>query len=147
MLTPWLRRFEGASEDKRLKEKLLAERSGILNWCLMGFVQWREQGGLRPPECVLAATEEYRGENDVLGTWLAECCTKNANAVAEAGTLYRCYRHWCEDRGEHVQTATAFGMALERLGFTSERPSSGQWRNRTIRRGLGILDTRHEGEA
>ena len=147
MLTPWLRRFEGASEDKRLKEKLLAERSGILNWCLLGFVQWREQGGLRPPACVLAATEEYRGENDVLGTWLAECCTKEANAVAEAGTLYRCYRHWCEDRGEHVQTATAFGMALERLGFANERPSSGQWRNRTIRRGLGILDTRHEGEA
>lgn len=146
MLTPWLCRFEGAKEDKRLKEKLLAERSGVLNWCLSGFIQWREQGGLRPPACVLAATEEYRGENDVLGTWLAECCVKEANAVAEAGGLYRSYKTWAEDRGERVDTATAFGLALERLGFTSERPSSGRWRNRTIRRGLGLLATQHEGE-
>jgi hypothetical protein len=43
-------------------------------------------------------------------------------------------------------TATAFGMKLEHLGFSSERPSGGQWRNRTIRRGLGLLDARHDGE-
>jgi putative DNA primase/helicase len=146
MLTPWLCRFEGAKEDKRLKEKLLAERSGVLNWCLSGFIQWREQGGLRPPACVLAATEEYRGENDVLGTWLAECCVKEANAVAEAGGLYRSYKTRAEDRGERVDTATAFGLALERLGFTSDRPSAGRWRNRTIRRGLGLLAAQHEGE-
>lgn len=146
MLTPWLQRFDGAKEDKRLKEKLLAERSGILNWCLAGFVQWREQGGLRPPSCVLAATEEYRGENDVLGTWLAECCVKESHAVAEAGALYRSYRAWCEDMGEHVQAAKVFGMALERLGFASERPSAGQWRNKTIRRGLGLLAARHGEE-
>jgi putative DNA primase/helicase len=146
MLTPWLRRFEGATEDKRLKDKLLAERSGILNWCLVGFSLWRG-GGLKPPDCVLAATKEYRGENDILGTWLAECCLKNANAVTEANALYRSYRRWCEDSGEHPKTATAFGLDMERLGFTSERPSAGQWRNRTIRRGLGILDERREAEA
>ena len=146
MLCPWLRRFEGAAEDKRLKEKLAAELPGILNWCVMGFIQWREQGGLRPPACVLAATNEYRADNDVLGMWVAECCVKEANAVAEAAALYRSYKAWSEDRGEHAMTATAFGMKLEHLGFSSERPSGGQWRNRTIRRGLGLLDARHDGE-
>jgi len=146
MLTPWLRRFEGAADDKRLKEKLLAERSGILNWCLVGFSLWRS-GGLNPPESVLAATKEYRGENDIIGTWLEECCLKNANAVTEAGVLYGSYKRWCENSGEHPKTATAFGLDMERLGFTSERPSAGQWRNRTIRRGLGLLDGRREAEA
>jgi putative DNA primase/helicase len=139
MLTPWMRRFEGQAEDKGLKEKLLAERAGILNWCLAGFVAWREQGGLRPPAGVLAATKEYRGENDVLGMWLEECCLREPKAVAVAADLYRSYRAWSEDRGEHVMTATAFGLALEHLGYGSERPSSGPCRNKTIRRGLGLL--------
>jgi hypothetical protein len=43
-------------------------------------------------------------------------------------------------------SATALGKELERLGFTSDRPSAGQWRNRTIRRGLGLLDFRRDGE-
>ena len=144
MLTPWLRRFEGQADDKRLKEKLLAELPGILNWCLAGFIQWKEQGGLRPPENVLAATKEYRGENDVLGIWLTECCVREANAVAEAKALYGSFRDWCEDRGEHAMTATAFGTQLERLGFAGDRPSAGRWRNKTVRKGIGLLDDRHE---
>lgn len=146
LLTPWLRRFEGEAEDRQLKDKLLAELPGILNWCLAGFVDWRECGGLRAPKSVLAATQEYRGENDVLGMWLEECCLKQANAVSEAAALYRSYRDWCEDRGEFVVTATAFGTQLERLGFLHDRPSSGQWRNKTVRRGLGLLSGRREGE-
>lgn len=144
-LVPWLRRFEGEADDKGLKAKLLAERSGILNWCLAGFVQWREQGGLQPPKCVLAATEEYRGENDVLGTWMEECCVRKADAMVEAGSLYRNYKNWCEDRGEHVMTGTKFGLEMERLGFASSRPSAGHFRNRTIRRGIGILSS-HDDE-
>lgn len=145
MLTPWLRRFEGQADDKGLKAKLLAELPGILNWCLAGFVQWRS-AGLAPPANVLAATKEYRGENDALGIWMAECCVKEANAVAEASALYRSFKAWSEDRGEHPPTATAFGLRLEQLGFTGDRPSAGQWRNRTIRRGLGLLDFRRDGE-
>jgi putative DNA primase/helicase len=146
MLTPWLRRFEGQADDKRLKEKLLAELPGVLNWCLAGFVQWREKGGLRPPENVLAATKEYRGENDILGTWMEERCVKEATAVAEAAGLYRDYKSWCDERGEYVLTATAFGLQLERLGFANERPTGGAYRFKTIRRGLGLLAGRHEFE-
>jgi phage/plasmid-associated DNA primase len=65
--------------------------------------------------------------------------------VAEASALYRSYKTWSEDRGENPMTGTAFGMKLEHLGFRSERPSNGQWRSRTIRRGLGLLDVRHDG--
>ncbi|NDD53800.1 hypothetical protein EBZ39_07960 [bacterium] len=145
MLTPWLRRFEGQADDKGLKAKLLAELPGILNWCLAGFVQWRGQG-LTPPEKVLAATKEYRGENDVLGNWMEEACVKEPHAVAEAAALYRAFKAWSEDRGEHPMSATAFGRRLEQLGYASERPSSGQWRFRTIRRGIGLLDLRRDGE-
>jgi len=146
MLTPWLQRFDGQREDKKLKEKLLAELPGVLAWCVAGFARWQAEG-LKPPAGVMAATSEYRAENDVLGTWLAECCLVETHAVAEAGALYRSFKAWCEDSGEHARTAKAFGMELERLGYAAERPSFGQWRHRTIRRGIGLLDVRREHDA
>jgi len=87
----------------------------------------------------LASFKDYRGENDVLGTWMAECCLKDAKAVAELAALYRSYKAWCEERGEYVLTSTAFNLQLNQLGFESDRPSAGVYRNKTIRRGLGLL--------
>jgi putative DNA primase/helicase len=143
MLCPWLRRFEGQAEDKKLKEKLQAEKAGILNWCLFGFAEWRRMG-LKPPAKVLAATKEYRGENDTIGQWAADCCVREPSAVSESAALYRSYRAWSEDRGEHPLTGTAFGLRMEHLGYNSERHSAGAWRNKTIRKGIGLLDGRAE---
>lgn len=145
MLTPWLQRFDGGREDKKLKEKLLAELPGILAWCVAGFARWQAEG-LKPPATVMDATKEYRSENDSIGTWMAECCTVDANSVAESGGLYRSFRQWCDDRGEHAKTATAFGLELERLGYRSERATAGSCRNKTIRRGIGLMSTRHDVE-
>ena len=145
MLTPWLQRFDGQRDDKRLKEKLLAELPGVLAWCVAGFRTWRE-GGLQPPAGVLAATSEYRAENDVLGTWMNECCIVEAHKSVEAGALYRSFKAWCDERGEYAKSATAFGMNLERLGYPSERPTAGQWRFKTIRRGISLLDAKREND-
>ncbi len=138
-LTPWLRRFEGDNDNRNLKDELRAERSGILNWCLQGFLAWQSQGGLRPPESVLAATSEYRGENDTIGLWMAECCIQDATASCVAMTLFNSYRTWCEARGEKPNTHTAFGLAMQRLGFEKERPAFGPHRFKTIRRGIGLI--------
>lgn len=145
-LTPWLRRFEGGNDNRNLKDELRAERSGILNWCLKAFADWRENGGLRPPESVLAATNEYRGENDTVGLWIAECCVTDPNAAGVATALFSSYRTWCEARGERPQTHTAFGLALQRLGFAKERPSFGPHRFKTIRRGIGLIADHVEEE-
>lgn len=147
MLCPWVRRFEGAAQDTRLKDKLLAELPGILNWCLAGFAQWRDgQKGLMPPASVLAATKGYRAENDVLGGWQAECCLVGPHAVGTANELYASFKEFCEQRGEYVTTAKAFGQELERRGLGSERPTSGPYRFKTIWRGIGLLDVANRGE-
>ena len=143
MLTPWLQRFEGKAEDKRLKDKLMAELPGVLNWCLVGFTQWLA-GGLLPPVNVTEATKEYRGENDVIGQWLNECCVIGIAAVVPVAELHASYRRWCEDRGETVLSATRLGLELERLGYTSDRPASGPHRFKTVRRGIGMRAMHHD---
>lgn len=145
MLTPWLQRFDGQRQDKKLKDKLLAELPGILNWCVAGFARWQAEG-LNPPKCVLAATTAYRSENDILGTWLSESCLTEPHAVAEFGRLYSSFAAWCSGRGEHCGTSMQFGKELDRLGYAGDRPNSGPWRNKTIRHGIGLLDERRGGE-
>lgn len=76
-LLKWDVRF--SDEDKRTKgpaivQALHAELPGILNWLIEGLADYRERGGLDPPESVLDATRGYRGESDPVGRFLAECC-------------------------------------------------------------------------
>ena len=143
-LIPWLAEFKNEAASLSLKDELRAELPGILNWCLVGFSEWR-RAGLRAPESVSAASAEYRSENDTLGQWLNDCCTtKPVGVVAESGALYQNYRVWTESRGEFTLTSTAFGLSMERLGYKGSRATSGQHRHKTVRAGIGLLDSRQE---
>ena len=145
-LVPWQVRFDGKRADRKLMDKLRAELPGILSWCLAGLSEWQAIG-LAAPECVRAATGEYRGENDVLGSWMAECCVVAEQAKCEHKRLYQSFKAWAEDRGESAGNATAFGLQLERLGYRKERPSNGEFRFKTIRHGIGLRDRRHEDDS
>ena len=70
-LIPFTTRILDEKQDKRLDEKLKAEASGILNWLLEGTYRWRKER-LRVPAAILHATDEYRGEMDVIGNFLKE---------------------------------------------------------------------------
>jgi putative DNA primase/helicase len=62
-LVPFNVTIPDGKKDERLREKLLAESSGILNWALAGLASYRKDG-LMEPKDILAATEEYRSEED-----------------------------------------------------------------------------------
>ena len=81
--------------DDRLSEKLRVEWPGILAWMIEGAVEWG-MTGLRPPEAVRAATDEYLEAEDALGRWIAECCMTSTNNTASATDLYEAWRTWCE---------------------------------------------------
>ena len=46
-----------------------SEASGILNWLLEGVARWKSEG-LVAPASILNATDEYRGEMDVIGNFV-----------------------------------------------------------------------------
>jgi putative DNA primase/helicase len=137
LLVPWSQRFDGARADAGLGEKLLAERSGILNWLLGGLQQWRGSG-LLPPESVTTATGEYAEENDSIRTWMDEKTVRTPKAVAEVNELFKSYSDWCDARGERGVSFKELALELERRGFKSRRESSGLYRNRTVRIGIGF---------
>jgi len=110
-LIPLVVRIPDEEQDKDLSDKLRAESSGILNWAVLGCLEWQKDG-LGEPEAVRKATAEYRSEMDILGAFIADCCDEGPALEVPAADIYQRYKAWAEAGHEYVMTQTAFGTAL-----------------------------------
>ncbi len=116
-LVPFTVTIPEDQKDPNLKEKLAAELSGILNWAIAGCLRWQRER-LRVPQCVKAATEAYRAEEDIIGQFLDECTEKRADARTGRTDLYKAYQDWAEVGGvNRPLTAKRFNRQLEERGF------------------------------
>jgi putative DNA primase/helicase len=108
-------------EDKRdpsILDKLEAEGSGILNWCIEGLRRYQENDcRLAPPEKVLAATARFRSESDMVGRFLAQEMRVEPLGTIERTVLYKIYLKWCEDEGEKPVSNRAVIKYLRERGF------------------------------
>ncbi|AFU62862.1 phage/plasmid primase, P4 family [Acidithiobacillus caldus] len=122
--------------DKTLQQKLLAERDGILAWAVQGCLAWQREG-LRPPQSVLDATDEYFEAEDALGRWLEERCVRDPNAKSLVAELFSDWKQWAEAAGEFVGSQKRFSDLLLTRGLE-------KWRNGMgLRgfRGVGLKET------
>jgi putative DNA primase/helicase len=110
--------------DKHLPEKLLAERDAIMAWALQGCLAWQREG-LRPPQVVLDATDEYFEEEDAIGEFVNEEC--NVSQVAREGisSIYQRWRERTDKRGEYVGTSRWLVQQLVMRGFERIRLPGG----------------------
>jgi len=104
--------------DGLLPEKLQAEASGILDWALAGCLEWQKTG-LRPPERVLAATNEYFDAEDRIQNFLDDCCEVNATYVIQTSRLFQRFSRWAEGQGEYSGGRKGFLDLLAVKGFHS----------------------------
>jgi putative DNA primase/helicase len=110
-LIPFTVTIPPEQRDQHLPEKLLAERDGILAWAIQGCLEWQCMG-LRPPQSVLDATDEYFESEDAIGRWLAERCVRHANAKALTIELFNDWKQWAETNGEFIGSQKRFADAL-----------------------------------
>jgi putative DNA primase/helicase len=113
-------------QDRRLGEKLCDEFAGILNWAIAGCLGWQREG-LGTVHAVEQATENYRGEMDILASFVTECCEQNPNTMIRARDLFKAYQRWCEDANERAQSERAVGMRLQEMGMDRIRRSDGRY--------------------
>lgn len=79
--------------------ELTAESEGILAWAVTGFMDWYKNGGLRDPQPVVAASQEYRESSDVVAQFMSECVETDPKASVTRQVLYSTFRAWYEDQG------------------------------------------------
>jgi len=84
----------------RLREDLVAEWPGIIHRMIQGGLAW-QISGLRQPDCVAQATDDYMEAEDVRGAWMAERTERRGRtSFVQSDVLYADWRRWAEARGE-----------------------------------------------
>jgi putative DNA primase/helicase len=112
--------------EKDFRERvLLPELSGILNWAIEGAIVYSREG-LNPPATVLAATEDYRKDMDVVGQWLADRCELQEHATVRTNVAYADYAQWATSEIGWVLSPLKFRRNLTNRGFKSGKGTGGQ---------------------
>ena len=109
-------KFDAERDDKGLREKLLAERAGILTWLVVGGLAWL-RSGLQPPDKILRATEALFDEQGRLEDFVHDCVRDCAGARISAEQFYAFYSVWCQRAGVAKHTmlnGTDFGERMAR---------------------------------
>ena len=110
--------------DGKLTEKLLKERDGILAWALEGCLMW-QRSGLRRPQSVLDATDEYFEAEDAMGRWLEERCVRVEGAKSLTTELFNDWKAWAEGVGEFIGSQRRFSDLLLTRGIEKWRNNAG----------------------
>ncbi len=76
-----------------------------------------QKRGLKAPDAVQSAIDEYRRESDLFGEFLEDRCIVESGRFASANGLYKTYQEWARDGGEPVMSKTMFGKKLTEMGF------------------------------
>jgi putative DNA primase/helicase len=123
-LIPFVVTIPQSERDHGLTEKLSKERSGILNWAIEGCLAWQREE-ISDPEEVRAATDGYRREMDLIGSWIDERCICLGSVSGKAGQLYDDFKDWCGDNSEWIMTNRMFGMKLSERGYVKIQRNTG----------------------
>ena len=95
-----------AQPDPLLKDKLRDEYPQILQWCIEG-AEWWYREGLQVPDVILAATDQYFREEDLIGLWAEECVEFGPGTPGDRTLMYSNYEKWCRQMGHGAATIYA----------------------------------------
>lgn len=125
-LIPWEQSLpkEKQLPQEEVVQKLLSERDGILRWLVEGLIDWLENKHWVANE-VLIATETYREEEDILKSFLDDCCEFKPHFTIEVSKLYENYLSWCELGAIEPVGKNIFGKLLKKRGIAQKRGTGG----------------------
>jgi putative DNA primase/helicase len=79
--------------DITLKDRLIAEASGILGWLVKGCLIYQEDG-LAIPDEVIEAGKRYKKSEDDMGEWIDDKCVLDEDYHSGATELFDNFKEW-----------------------------------------------------
>lgn len=128
-------------EEERLPQKVIMDRlqseaEGILAWIVEGWKRYKEEG-LARPSIVVAATTDYKDDQDPLFGFFADKIVTTADGKTKGADIYEAYTKWCEEQKERPIGKKIFFRILEEKGFPVTKDRKGQ----KLFIGLSLNDT------
>lgn len=123
-----------SDQDPLLEQKLREELPGILNWAIEGCLAWIQNGRrLKTPAKVVKATDEYRSEMDVVGSWISEFCIEGPGLELNFDTAYRLFEPWCRENYNWSWSKKKLGQRFLERSYEPELKKGSR-----IYRGIGL---------
>lgn len=130
---PWDTYIKEEDRDTSIDYKLEAERSGILNWLIIGCIRWIATG-LKAPPSIKSVTEQYRAEQDTIGRFLADeydnmvaqAANNGATDYIPAGLVRRIYEEWCISEGIKPWSTQSVSRELKLRGWEHKQKKVGK---------------------
>jgi putative DNA primase/helicase len=122
-LIPFTVTIPKEKQDKDLWEKLELEKEGILMWCINGLLEWSKRG-LDAPKGILAATEEYRIEMDILQEFINDELEVVINNFERHSDIYARYSEVTQKANERLISSRALIQKLREKGYKDVRRSA-----------------------
>ncbi|MEM1201114.1 MAG: phage/plasmid primase, P4 family, partial [Pseudomonadota bacterium] len=140
-LVPWGEYLPEAERDEALPKKLQAEASGILNRYLDGLRDFMDNG-LCVPDEVRQATEEFRGDSDVLGMFMDQCTKTAIGAKVQSSSLFELFQAWAAFTAETGKwTQTKFSKELRERGYVKKHSDLVWWLDIETTKSVGDFGT------
>lgn len=133
-IIPPEKRIKGLG-DKLIKEEL----AGILRWTVEGCFLWQREGLGSTPE-IDQATNEYRQEEDFIGSFLLESCILASHCQVSSTQLYEAFKVWAKSNGEFYIGQKEFTRYLESRGYKKAQRTFGAEKGRMFWERIGLLD-------
>jgi len=123
-LIPFDSRVEDSQRDPDLKDKLVAEASGILAWAVRGAMDWIERKRLEEPEEVMSEVRAWQESDDPLREFLDDCCeiSKDPDTFVRQSQMSAAYMWWCKQNSERFPIGrSSFRERMLNKGFEESR--------------------------
>lgn len=121
--------FEGDRKDKHLKDKLLKELPGILNWAVEGFKLFLQEG-FKLPASSKKLLMQYRDQEDVLLDFTDAWLHPQEGIKTALTEVLKAYRRVCQTEGHIVlfNSTMRLGNALKDRGFEVGKIPPAGWK-------------------
>lgn len=116
--------------DPFLKQRIAAERAGILNWAIEGLKRLQDRGYFDIPTAVKSATQMWHVVSDKATLFINEWCnlhlqdadcTSNQAKRMQSKELYDNYAEWCAFRGYRPESIHKMHGEWQRVGLIPAR--------------------------
>lgn len=123
---PFNHYFTEEERKHNIKDILISEGSGILNWMIAGYRKYTVAGRLKKCKAIVAQTEEYLDDEDpYTGFFNDSGIVRNPTLSMPAARFYDAYVNWCRGHeGHSIRTYQAFGRHMSQR-FQRKRTNFG----------------------
>lgn len=120
VLIPFAYHFPPEKRINRYEDILIKEASGILNWLIQGWEDYRKNGLGDYPQSVKVALEEYRDECDILAQFMQENYQNMPEQKVALKNLTARFNEWAPQNGHKTSESHRLGKLLRQHDYKIE---------------------------